>query len=209
MNVALHPQPPVRNILSLCAGVGGLMTACEHCGANVPRDQRGRIKRFCDRSCASSHREHRSRLARQQFCDQCGKPYDRPWGEKRRGRFCSRPCFANSLRKAETPPNVIANRKMAVAACALLRRALKHKGARKAGRLFEELGFTPSQLRKHLEAQFEPGMSWDNYGRHGWHVDHIKPISTFPKAASLREINSLSNLRPLWEHENCGRRNCG
>jgi len=98
---------------------------------------------------------------------------------------------------------------MAVAACSLLARALRHKGVRKSARLVEELGYTPKELRAHLEAQFEPGMSWENYGRHGWHVDHRRPIATFPRTATVREINALDNLRPLWESENCGRRACG
>lgn len=206
---AMHVAERAWNCLSLCSGGRGHMNFCEQCGSGLSLDNRGRVKRFCNRSCASLFREGVARLARQCKCHNCGNAYDRPLGASRRGKFCSRLCFAASIRRPEKSPDVIANKKMASAACSLLTRALRHKGVRKSAKLFNELGYTTVDLRRHLEAHFEYGMSWENYGRNGWHVDHIKPIVTFPKTASIREINSLSNLRPLWEHENCGRRICG
>lgn len=67
------------------------------------------------------------------------------------------------------------------------------------------LGYTWAALRAHLEAQFHPGMSWDNWGE-GWEVDHIRPVSAF-RYVSLedplfREAWRLDNLRPLWRDEN-------
>jgi hypothetical protein len=52
-------------------------------------------------------------------------------------------------------------------------------------------------------------MTWDNYGE--WHVDHIKPISSF----KITEIGdkefmscwSLENLQPLWGEENIRKSN--
>lgn len=69
---------------------------------------------------------------------------------------------------------------------------------------FEILGYTQAELRAHLEKQFQPGMSWQNYGE--WHVDHIQPLSYF-KVESIhdpviRYAWALSNLRPLWAKEN-------
>jgi hypothetical protein len=71
---------------------------------------------------------------------------------------------------------------------------------------FSLLGYSATDLKKHLEEQFLPGMSWDNYGIHGWHIDHKIPISAF----NFNEINNidfkkcwaLSNLQPLWADEN-------
>lgn len=66
--------------------------------------------------------------------------------------------------------------------------------------------WTPDQLREHLERQFKPGMSWDNYGRRGWHVDHIRPIASFNITSAededFKQAWSLDNLQPLWETEN-------
>lgn len=66
------------------------------------------------------------------------------------------------------------------------------------------VGYTLDDLIKHLESQFENGMSWDNYG--DWHIDHIKPVSSFNikfiEDKELKECWSLQNLQPLWAGEN-------
>jgi hypothetical protein len=62
------------------------------------------------------------------------------------------------------------------------------------------LGYTAEDLKQHLEKLFRDGMSWENYGE--WHIDHIKPISSFDKDADPKVINSLENLQPLWALEN-------
>ena len=63
------------------------------------------------------------------------------------------------------------------------------------------LGCTPQQLVEHLEAQFLPGMSWDNYGHKGWHVDHIKPVAAFddPEDPACWHF---TNYQPLWAEDN-------
>lgn len=68
-----------------------------------------------------------------------------------------------------------------------------------------ETGWTPRQLREHLELQFQQGMTWENRGRTGWHVDHIRHIASFPIGTSMSEVNALSNLRPLWAVDNLRR----
>ncbi len=66
------------------------------------------------------------------------------------------------------------------------------------------LGCTIPQLRAHLERQFKPGMSWDNYGYRGWHVDHVQPCDAFDLTvpAQLQACSHFSNLQPLWMLEN-------
>jgi len=39
-------------------------------------------------------------------------------------------------------------------------------------------------------------MNWGNYGE--WHIDHIKPVSSFDKTIPINVVNALSNLQPLW-----------
>jgi hypothetical protein len=65
----------------------------------------------------------------------------------------------------------------------------------------EILGYTTAELVRHIERQFNRWMSWDNYGDY-WHIDHIIPLSSFPRATSKDDPNlkaawALSNLRPL------------
>ena len=72
----------------------------------------------------------------------------------------------------------------------------------KARRHWEGLvGWTVDQLRSHLEKQFKNGMSWENYGKGGWEVDHKIPIAAFnfntPEDIDFKRCWSLSNLQPL------------
>lgn len=82
------------------------------------------------------------------------------------------------------------------------------KGA-KAGRHWEDLvPYNLQELREHLEKQFTPEMSWNNYGSY-WEVDHIIPQNTFNiSSAEDRDFQicwSLANLRPLSISDNRSR----
>lgn len=79
----------------------------------------------------------------------------------------------------------------------------------KNGRSWESLvGYSREDLVRHLERQFLPGMSWNNYG-HGrgkWHIDHILPRASFsissPEDDDFKACWALTNLRPLWSEDN-------
>lgn len=62
-------------------------------------------------------------------------------------------------------------------------------------------GCTAEELKTHLESLFTEGMTWENYGKHGWHVDHIRPVSSFT-AEEWEQINHYTNLQPLWAKDN-------
>lgn len=64
-------------------------------------------------------------------------------------------------------------------------------------------------LREHLESQFTDGMTWINYGVHGWHIDHIKPLSAFDltNEQEIKTAFHYSNLQPLWAAENIRKHN--
>jgi hypothetical protein len=79
----------------------------------------------------------------------------------------------------------------------------KKKGLRKSARLVEVVGCAPEYLVQHIEAQFKPGMSWDNYGVHGWHVDHIVPLASAGNDVdAMLKLWHYTNLQPLWAKEN-------
>ena len=63
---------------------------------------------------------------------------------------------------------------------------------------------SPIELINHLEQQFQPGMSWSNYGRKGWEIDHINPCATFDLTDpdQVRRCFHYTNLRPLWRSDN-------
>lgn len=79
----------------------------------------------------------------------------------------------------------------------------------KAGRSWQALvGYSMDELIAHLEKQFLPGMTWENYGE--WHVDHIVPKSAFnyeaPEHIDFQRCWALANLRPLWALQNISKR---
>lgn len=80
------------------------------------------------------------------------------------------------------------------------------KGRKEGKSTFDILGYTREKLMEHLEKQFEPGMSWDNYGLHGWHIDHIIPKVLFHFQAvtdiDFKRCWALDNLRPMWATDN-------
>jgi Iap family predicted aminopeptidase len=77
----------------------------------------------------------------------------------------------------------------------------------KNGRHWETVvNYSLQDLIKHLEKQFSGGMSWDNYGRKGWVVDHIIPISLWKYSTcddrEFKQCWCLANLQPLWDIDN-------
>lgn len=65
------------------------------------------------------------------------------------------------------------------------------------------LGCSLDELKVHLESLWQEGMTWDNYGVRGWHIDHIKPLDWFAKNSSNPwEANYYTNLQPLWAKDN-------
>ena len=77
-------------------------------------------------------------------------------------------------------------------------------GSVKGGRSFDMLGYSPSQLARHIERQFTRGMGWHNADR--WDIDHIIPISTAKTLEDVIALNQLTNLRPMWREENNAKR---
>jgi hypothetical protein len=78
------------------------------------------------------------------------------------------------------------------------------KGKSKSQNTLELLGCSVDFAKKHLENQFQPGMSWENYGFYGWHVDHIVPCASFDliDPEQQKKCFHYSNLQPLWAKDN-------
>lgn len=62
-------------------------------------------------------------------------------------------------------------------------------------------------LRKkeyYIESKFEEGMNWNNWSHKGWHIDHIKPLSSFDlsKREEFLKACNYTNLQPLWAVDN-------
>jgi hypothetical protein len=73
----------------------------------------------------------------------------------------------------------------------------------RAGRHWETLlPYAIDELKAHLESLWEPGMNWDNHTKDGWHIDHVRPVSSFsfnsPEDQGFKDCWALSNLMPRW-----------
>jgi len=156
---------------------------------------------FCSRKCFNKYKSQNSVDVP---CLTCGKIVHR-WKtsiHKSGNVYCSRKCATEAIKKPgwkETPSFKLNSN---------IRRAIgKALNGSKNGRHWETLaGYTLDQLKSHIECQFLPGMSWDNYSVTGWHIDHIIPKNVFnfskPEHPDFKRCWSLDNLRPMWSVEN-------
>lgn len=78
------------------------------------------------------------------------------------------------------------------------------KGNKNSISSMELIGCSINELRQHIERQFQPGMTWDNWGTFGWHLDHIIPQSSFDftDVEQQKRCWHYTNLQPLWWMDN-------
>ena len=89
----------------------------------------------------------------------------------------------------------------------LIRQGMYKKKYLKKTKTQNIIGCSFEEFKRHLQSQFQEGMTWDNYGRNGWHIDHIYPVSKARDKEHLLELNHYTNLQPLWEKDNLSKGN--
>ena len=150
----------------------------------------------------------RSKGGRDCRCKECKGKQDKEYSEKNKEKILSK---AKEYKKAhrkrynewernkkKTDPNYKLSSLVRSKVFKLL------KGDNKQNSSLSFLGCSVEEARKHIEAQFRPGMSWENHGQYGWHIDHIRPLSSFD-LADLEQAKiafHYTNLQPLWAEEN-------
>lgn len=153
------------------------------------------------------------------YCEKCNsfRGYIKLSHYKKKSKLCKK-CFCNTdsfVQKQrnntknyfinnphEKDPVRVFKRKIATNLRNRLNRAIK--GNYKAGSAVRDLGCSVDDFKQHLESKFQPGMSWDNYGRKGWHIDHIVPLNAFDLTdhEQFKRACHHSNLQPLWAKDN-------
>jgi len=89
---------------------------------------------------------------------------------------------------------------------ARIQAAVKRNSLIKDKKTLDMLGCSISELKIHLEKMFKPNMNWKNYGKGGWHIDHIIPLASAKNNIdAFYKLCHYSNLQPLWESENCSK----
>jgi hypothetical protein len=93
--------------------------------------------------------------------------------------------------------------KVRAAAYASIKRMIK-LGGKKVRNTRNYIGCDSGTLRNHLASQFSDGMTWSNYGKNGWHIDHRIPLAAFnfSNPAEVSQALHFTNLQPMWAVDN-------
>ena len=171
-----------------CGGVsvcchGRIKSQCKDCGGGSicsHNRQKSRCK-DCGGSQICPHNRDKSK------CKDCGGSQICP--HNRQKSICKECDFQGYL------GSIVRNRTI---------QALKSKKSKKT---LEYLGCNISTFKQHIQKQFKPGMTWDNYGSE-WHIDHVIPLK-YNKPTLEQTIERLhyKNTQPLWAAENIAKGN--
>jgi hypothetical protein len=80
--------------------------------------------------------------------------------------------------------------------------ALHNKGWKKNTHFNEYIGCDYPTLIAHIESQFQPGMTWENYSHEIWHIDHKVPLVSASCEEELYKLCHYTNLQPMFAKEN-------
>lgn len=84
---------------------------------------------------------------------------------------------------------------------------LKQIKTKKQAPTIDIIGCSWQKLKTHIESKFTEGMSWENHGLKGWHIDHIIPLSCATEIKGLTKLCHYTNLRPQWAKDNLKKKN--
>jgi hypothetical protein len=78
------------------------------------------------------------------------------------------------------------------------------KGRNRSIRTIEYLSCRIEEAIGYIESLWKPGMTWNNWSKNGWQLDHIIPIATIRSLDDVEQIRKVfhyTNLQPLWNEE--------
>ncbi len=101
-------------------------------------------------------------------CKKCSVVFEIPFNEfkakKRTGVFCSTRCYQEHRAAGCVSSNQdILNRRFRRCVCRFVKITTSHTNSK----WFKHVGYTPTELKTHLESLFLDGMSWGNYAKGG------------------------------------------
>ena len=173
---------------------------CNECG-NQHTGQFSHVQRFCSDTCRYKNQNKREYVAEQKQKYLLENPIKR-----------KQTAIESKKRNWNNPKNVEYRKNYSQKLEIRLKNALRSrvkkmlKSNPKTTATTKLVGCSIEELKNHIENQFKIGMSWDNWSQFGWHLDHIKPLSS---AKSIEEMESLchyTNLQPLWWEDNLSKR---
>jgi len=202
---------------------------CDNCKQFIPENKFGIQQLYCKKCVRIKHWNNKNGIKYKTYTQ---KEYDKyycytckKWltknnfhkGRKTRCKICAslKSKQYNQKPNVKTQRNLMYRKRWAIDPMFRLNKNISLgirqslNGNKKRIRWEHLTGYTLQQLKNHIEKQFKPYMSWENYGE--WHIDHIIPISKFNFTKSnhidFRKCWSLENLQPLWASENITKSN--
>ena len=154
---------------------------CTKCGETQPR--------------ASFHKNKRNPDGLKYHCKVCESEHEKAIRHKRNERYSQRYQNDPEFKLRKTVRNHT-------------HKIIKATKIQKSKSSFEYLGCTIGEFKEHIESQFVEGMSWENYGLYGWHIDHKVPLDWYVKNhTNPFEANHYTNLQPMWAGDNMSKGN--
>ena len=102
----------------------------------------------------------------------------------------------NCKRKYKNDPNY----KIKIVLRGYICNSLKAAGVKKDFKTIDILGCDVPFFMEYIKNMFLPGMTWENRGLYTWHLDHIRPMSSFDFTLERerKECFHYTNYQPLW-----------
>lgn len=112
--------------------------------------------------------------------------------------------YERNRRKNDTAHNIacVLRRKVHTAIC-------RQQNGKKTFNTISLVGCSIAELMKHVESQFEPGMSWALFGRGKgkFSLDHVRPLASYDltKPDQQKLAFNWKNIAPKWFGDNCSK----
>lgn len=78
--------------------------------------------------------------------------------------------------------------------------SLKRK--KRSKKIEDIVGLPLEEYKKYIESMFEEWMSWENWGKNTWHIDHKIPLCSAKNEEEILRLWHYTNLRPISAKEN-------
>jgi hypothetical protein len=167
-------------------------------GARKLAKQAGETRYRTGKPCINGHLG--DRLVSNGRCAQCMYDWRTAWYSEKPEKRKAAQSRRSSTVKADPRQRLMALLRVRLARH--LRGYIASK--RRCGSAVRDVGCSIDELKIYLETKFQPGMTWENWSIDGWHIDHIKPLSSFDLSdrEQLLKACHFTNLQPLWAIDN-------
>jgi len=184
------------------AGIAGISTYCKECVTKDRNDNIEKHREISRKSKAKNYARDREKINARKRRNRSTLTLERErrYYDKNRDKINAR------IRKRRIEdPNFKIKKNLTSRGANAVRYGIK------AGSFVSDLGCSLDYFHEHLEAQFYDRadstctpMTWENQGFYGWHMDHIKPLSSFDLTDREQFIVAAhyTNYQPLWSEDN-------